>query len=748
MPLTIFVSSSGKTLTMDCTPATPVVDIQHALFTLTAIPQADQILMFNGSRLDPSSTLSQYQLPTSQQHDIFLYSKALIRPGAPPPPLEPISSSSSSLPSSIPSVLSSSHASITTYTTTIFNQHVQTATTILLAIDTALSECNRLLGEQEVQAMSADAATNNAESHYSFVSSFYSTFMGRFSTLQDDMVDLVRRFDADLAFLQSTELHPDLVVLGVENQNQASTRSSMVNTRWRRLVDLVDVDKLKAAEEVARQTGHHLGPKISTLQSLFDNLCSDMEALFMSSPSVDLAALSGAVDHGREVREAVEGALQALKADAIRAESLLSSSSDNSMNNIDMDSRVALEAMYESHITAALPQIIAAYKTTTALLHRCIKSKNTLSLDVQCQLQTISSQQSRIKELKDRLTAYSNVLDRQEVAIRELKAARATAGAYKQCLAECVRRAAFAEKYSLSAARLAENMGKFREKEEAMRKVFMDRVGININDNAKNTDNKGGVPLELLEHMGLLYPPPHCQVTIPSSSSVVGGREGSSSLLHVTLDDVHRFVLPWSDGTGSDVLPTGGGMKNHCDTEATTNAATVTAHQYDGGDDDSSMAFLRFENARLRADLASLVALECSRRGAGATDVTSSSVSSSTASAWEQELSQKFEKALSTKDAFSRQLQSDLAASRNQAAAYESRIQELEAQLTTLVIENRSSTITRNEQEEEVEEKGVRVEEEEEEKEPTSTVGEEEEEGEEGGGESVQGIEEVYDDEY
>jgi hypothetical protein len=740
-----------------------VVDIQHALFTLTAIPQADQILMFNGSRLDPSYPISQYQLPTSQQHDIFLYNKALIRPGAPPPPLEPIPSSS--LPSSVPSLLSSSHAPITTYTTAIFNQHVQTASTLLLAIDRALSECNCLLGEQEVQAMSADAATNNAESHYSFVSSLYSTFMGRYSTQQADMVDLVRRFDADLAFLQSTELHPGLVVLGVEKQNQASTRSIMVKTRWRRLVDLVDVDKLKAAEEVARQTGHHLGPKISTLQSLFDNLCSDMEALFMSSPSVDLAALSEAVDNGREVREAAEGALQALKADAIRAESLLSSS-DNNMNNVNMDSRAALEAMFESHITAALPQITAAYKTTNALLHRCINSKNTLSLDVQCQLQTISSQQSRIKELKDRLTAYSNVLDRQEVAIRELKAARATAGAYKQCLAECVRRAAFAEKYSLSAARLAENMGKFREKEEAMRKVFMDRVILNDND----TENKGGVPLELLEHMGLLYPPPHCQVTIPSSSSVLGGREDSGSLLHVTLDDVHRFVLPWSDGTGSDILPTGGGMKNHSDTEATT----ATAHQYDDIGDDSSMAFLRFENARLRADLASLVALECSRRGGGGggtggsdsaaailkdtstTGVTSSSVSSSTVSAWEHELSQKFEKALSTKDAFSRQLQSDLAASRHQAIAYKSRIQELEAQLTTLVIETRSSIITRNEQEEEVEEaeedtleeKGVRVEDEEEEEEPTNTVGEKEEEGIEGGGESVEGIEEVCDDEY
>lgn len=45
-----------------------------------------------------------------------------------------------------------------------------------------------------------------------------------------------------------------------------------------------------------------------------------------------------------------------------------------------------------------------------------------------------------------------------------------------QCLAECVRRGAFGEKYAASAARLAEGMGRFREKELATREAFRKHV--------------------------------------------------------------------------------------------------------------------------------------------------------------------------------------------------------------------------------------------------------------------------------
>ena len=76
---------------------------------------------------------------------------------------------------------------------------------------------------------------------------------------------------------------------------------------------------------------------------------------------------------------------------------------------------------------------------------------------------------------------------------------RRVPAAYKQCLAECVRREAFMEKYAHFAAALAERMGHFREKEVGMRESFRKHV-------------ERLIPGQLLESMGLLEQPPHCQV--------------------------------------------------------------------------------------------------------------------------------------------------------------------------------------------------------------------------------------------
>jgi hypothetical protein len=67
-------------------------------------------------------------------------------------------------------------------------------------------------------------------------------------------------------------------------------------------------------------------------------------------------------------------------------------------------------------------------------------------------------------------------LARQEGAVQGLLVVRRAPAAYKQCLAECVRRGAFMEKYAHSAAQLAERMGAFREKELAMRESFRKHV--------------------------------------------------------------------------------------------------------------------------------------------------------------------------------------------------------------------------------------------------------------------------------
>lgn len=67
----------------------------QALASFASIPFQDQILMFQGARLDPSRTLAAYRLPVEgvddvEEHPVFLYSKAYLKPGGQPPAQEPL----------------------------------------------------------------------------------------------------------------------------------------------------------------------------------------------------------------------------------------------------------------------------------------------------------------------------------------------------------------------------------------------------------------------------------------------------------------------------------------------------------------------------------------------------------------------------------------------------------------------------------------------------------------------------------
>lgn len=229
--------------------------------------------------------------------------------------------------------------------------------------------------------------------------------------------------------------------------------------------------------------------------------------------------------------------------------------------------------------------------------------------------------------------------------------------------------------------------------------------------------------------MGLLEQPPHCQVSVSAS-------EGEC-LLAVTMDDVRRIQLPW--GTASLLAPApqlaaagtagvplaGGSSSRDAALQQTAAAASASEQQQQqdnaaaGGAAEDVTASLQLENAKLRAELASQIALDCIRSvqlatlgtaqagpplspmgGAspgpglaqaspplGQSGVGSSPqavVQASAAAALLPEVVQRFERALATKDGLVAELQAQLGSSRQQSAAYEARIQALEAQLTTL----------------------------------------------------------------
>ena len=228
----------------------------------------------------------------------------------------------------------------------------------------------------------------------------------------------------------------------------------------------------------------------------------------------------------------------------------------------------------------------------------------------------------------------------------------------------------------------------------------------------------------MLERLGLLEQPPHCQVSVSAS-------EGER-LLAVTVDDVRRIQLPW--GAASAL---GGPAQQHVQAQQQSSAPAGAAAQPASGAEQQQQqdatshaaetdvtASLQLENAKLRAELASAIALDCIRSaqlasapslgaasaqasqraaasgsGSGqasphpAASAASSprapsagiaAVAAPAAPAVPAEAAHRFERALAAKDSLAAELQAQLSASRQQAAAYEARIQHLESQLAAL----------------------------------------------------------------
>ncbi|KIY92250.1 hypothetical protein MNEG_15712 [Monoraphidium neglectum] len=134
----VLVAHNGKTLQLDVAAQTRVDAVQQALVSFTGVAVGDQILMCHGARLDPAKPLSAYKLPVrrvrlgarqqrpahsavgapsppetlissargarflasthymqldpaaAEDQPVFLYHKAFLRPGAKPPPPEPV----------------------------------------------------------------------------------------------------------------------------------------------------------------------------------------------------------------------------------------------------------------------------------------------------------------------------------------------------------------------------------------------------------------------------------------------------------------------------------------------------------------------------------------------------------------------------------------------------------------------------------------------------------------------------------
>ncbi|KAF8059682.1 ATG11 [Scenedesmus sp. PABB004] len=478
--LLVLVAHDGRTLQLDVAGSTRVETVQAALVTATGIALADQIVMCAGARLDPSKQLAAYKLPVAdpaaaEDLPVFLYHKAFLRPGAEPPPAEPLPLQDVEVPGlatvGLRHPLAAAHSplirALPDYEAQ-FTQQLAEARAHWEASQARLHRCRQLMSEQEVQARAADAARANVESHYTYIAAMYGGFVDRYVAQHRHHAGLLAQFGALTAAMASVELPPQLAAPG-----------------WRVLADLQpNRSRLGEWHESCSRSHEQFAQKVSELEGAFQALRCEVEGLFLQAPSVDLDALGQALQESEALIDEQGSIVQVLAKDLATVRQLV------------------------EDVVAQLGASAGGASLAGAAVHDAARRRAAMTRDVLRQLQGIAAQQSRIRDMKHRLAVFGEVLGRQAAALGELQAAARLPAAYRLALAECARRAAWQEMFAAQAARLAEHCGRITAKEAGKREAVRRQLERHL-------------PSELLARAGLLAEPPHCSVSVPPCDALL-----------------------------------------------------------------------------------------------------------------------------------------------------------------------------------------------------------------------------------
>jgi hypothetical protein len=560
MPLTVFLAHSGKTLDLECTPSTPMHDIQRTLAALTGTAIHDQILVSNGAPTSPEDTVASINdgvLPSSHAvkspsppPNVFLYDKTCLLPDSPlPDPVHLGTLIEESLTTqgketeagsevSSHAAMSEAHHELDDAPSPLlralpeyYRQFCRDAKFAWSAVKeaTGLTElCSRLVNEIEVQAMAVDSAMSSVQPHYEFVCEMHKSFEDRCASLLSKHEDVLQTFTADVECLRSIQLVDECASALRGKMPLLSQQQQQQQDKTISLADLLPLEELETIANETARSHRRLASRVKEVQRVHLSLRADVEALFLRSPSVDLDRLSQELIQVQAASSELETALQLLVADCERAKRAIeqgTSSSAEKMESVHMDMVGVLEAVHEAHVRSVLPRISECQTLIKSFATFCVKSKNVMAVDALLALRTIASEQSKIRQMKETLMPFPLAIDRQDSQVEKLRIVRRLPVAYKHALAECMRREAFNQKYKSFASDLEDRMNTFRFKEKSVRETFENKV-------------KGVVPDALLSAMGLDEDPPLFKVVLVDSSESVESR-----LLHVVPDQLKSIHL-------------------------------------------------------------------------------------------------------------------------------------------------------------------------------------------------------------
>ncbi|KAF5776530.1 putative Ubiquitin-like domain superfamily [Helianthus annuus] len=646
--LLVHIAENGHSFELDCDEYTVVESIQQYLESVSAIRLTDQLLLYLDMKLESQNPLSAYKLP-SDDGEIFLFNKSKMRSNSTPPEPEEVQlsennnypdprrpSSSSHDPHPLDEAPDPALKALPSYERQ-FRYHYQLGDAIYRRTVAKYEACNRLAREQRVQEKALEIARGNLDHFYKMIHQNYTDFVKCYSQQQRTHSNLLVNFGRDLERLRSIKLIPVL---------QTAER--------RCLLDFVKEDNLQKMVDDCGNSHRQFESKVGEFKQEFGELKRSTEHLFSSKASILSRDLERAVKEHEHHIDEQKSILQALSKDVGLVKKLvddcLTSQLSNSLRPHDAVS--ALGPMYEGHDKSYIPKMQACERAISNLLTFCKNKKTEMNTFVHKYMQKIAYIQYTIKDVRYKFSLFTEALKRQNDQFEHLKVVRGIGPAYRACLAEIVRRKASMKLYMGMAGQLAERLATKRESEIRRREEFL-KV------------NSLFIPRDILASMGLYDTPNTCDVNVAPFDT---------NLLDIDISDLDRFAPEHL--VGLSFKKSLSSMSQ--DVEVSSESGTENDNDFVDASELVEIAGtskLEVENAKLKAELASTIAILCSF--SPETEFEDSEVGNALKNSAE-----KTAEALRLKDEHEKHLVNVLKVKHMQCEAYEKRIKELENRLS------------------------------------------------------------------
>lgn len=660
--LLVHIAENGHSFELDCEETTLVEGVMRLIQSVSGISLSDQLVLCLDLKLEPQRPLSAYKLPADDR-EVFIYNKARLQSNSPPPPpeqievnefLDPQSPSSSHDPHPLDDALDPALKALPSYERQ-FRYHYHKGNVIYTRTQMKYEACERLLRELKVQERAVEVATGNLDQYYKIISQNCREFLKRFSQQHRMHSDLLANFGRDLEKLRSIKIHPTL---------QTSSRKC--------LLDFVKEESLRKSAENCSGSHRQFENKVSQFKQMFAEVNRKVEEVFSSRASLPTRSLEQTIkDHQRFINEQ-KSIMQSLSKDVGTVKKLvddcLACQLSSSLRPHDAVS--ALGPMYDVHDKNHLPKMEACERAISKLLEYCKDRKNEMNMFVHNYMQKITYVSYTIKDARLQFPVFKEAMVRQEDLFVDLKFVRGIGPAYRACLAEVVRRKANMKLYMGMAGQLAERLATKRELEVRTREEFLKKHG-------------AYVPKDVLASMGLYDTPNQCDVNIAPFDT---------GLLDIDMADVDRFAPEFLAGLPSKMEKHGSfkgsfSMSNDsCHSAEAEDSGTDVLERCDSEEllegseliEIAGTSKLEVENAKLKAELASKIALICSL----CPEIEYESLDDSRLDSLLKNAAEKTAEALHLKEEYERHLQSMLKTKQMQCESYEKRIKELEQRLS------------------------------------------------------------------